>query len=147
MNIIWLKIRTNWDVLIAERNTIDITAILRNENIMQILNYGLLEACKRHIPRKTILFLTNDQPCFDESCRRAHHHKQTLLNIWGHNRSHENYQNFSEARSEGNKTYYEAKIRYKKLKAQLQITQDHLWWIKLVISFRFIYFNTSAIVR
>ena len=81
-NTVWLKSRANWDALAAECDAINVTAILRSENSMRALNHVLLEACNRHIPRKTILLRTNDQPWFDESCRRAHHRKQTLFHVW-----------------------------------------------------------------
>ena len=125
----WLKSRANWDALAAECDAINVTAILRSENSMRALNHVLLEACNRHIPRKTILLCTIDQPWFDESCRRAHHRKQTLFHVWRRNWSQLNYLNFSEARREANRIFHEAEKRYnQKLKTQLQeVTQDHLW--------------------
>ena len=141
---VWLKSRANWDALAAECNAINVTAILRSENIMHALNHVLLEICSRHMPRKTILFRTNDQPWFDESCRRAHHHKQTLFHVWRRSRSQLNYQNFSEARREANRIFHEAEKRYnQKLKTQLQeVNQDHLWWTKLKSSI----FGSSTLI-
>ena len=141
---VWLKSRANWDALAAECDAINVTAILRSENSMRALNHVLLEACNRHIPRKTILLRTNDQPCFDESCRRAHHRKQTLFHVWRRNRSQLNYLNFSEARREANRIFHEAEKRYnQKLKTQLQeVTQDHLWWTKLKSSI----FGSSTLI-
>ena len=81
---------------------------------MRALNHVLLEACNRHIPRKTILLHTNDQPWFDESCKRAHHRKQTLFHVWRRNQSQLNFLNFSEARREANRIFHEAEKRYNK---------------------------------
>ena len=138
---VWLKSRANWDALAAECDAINVTAILRSENSMRALNHVLLEACNRHIPRKTILLRTNDQPWFDESCRRAHHRKQTLFHVWRRNRSQLNYLNFSEARRDANRIFHEAEKRYnQKLKTQLQeVTQDLLWWTKLKSSILFLF--------
>ena len=144
MKTVWLKSRANWDALAAECDAINVTAILRSENSMRALNHVLLEACNRHIPRKTILLRTNDQPWFDESCRRAHHRKQTLFHVWRRNRSQLNYLNFSEVRREANRIFHEAEKRYnQKLKTQLQeVTQDHLWWTKLKSSI----FGSSTLI-
>ena len=139
-----MKSRANWDTLAAECDAINVTAILISKNSMRALNHVLLEACNRHISQKTILLRTNDQPWFDESCRRAHHHKQTLFHIWKRNRSQLNYLNFSEARREANRIFHEAEKRYnQKLKTQLQeVTQDHLWWTKLKSSI----FGSSTLI-
>ena len=140
---VWLKSRGNWDALAAECDAI-VTAILRSENSMRALSHVLLEACNRHIPRKTILLRTNNQPWFEESCRRAHHCKQTLFHVWRHNRSQLNYLNFLEARRDANRIFHEAEKRYnQKLKTQLQeVTQDHLWWTKLKSSI----FGSSTLI-
>ena len=53
---VWLKSHTNWDALAAECDAINVTAILRSENSMHALNHVLLDACNRHIPRKTMNF-------------------------------------------------------------------------------------------
>ena len=90
----------------------------------------------RCVPKKVINFRTNDQPWFDDTCRRAHHDKQTKFNAWRRNRSNENYIIFVESRRAANRTYHTAERNYNNsLKRKLEgITQPHLWWTKLASS-------------
>ena len=142
---VWLKSRGNWAALKHCCQNLNISNVISNANPMHKLNSMLMAMCERYIPRKIIKIRTNDQPWFDDNCRRAYHDKQTKFNLWRRNRSQQNFECFVESRRVANRIYHSAERNYNaSLKQKLEeITQPHLWWTKLKSSI--FGSNTSAI--
>ena len=130
---VWLKSRANWDAVDQACGALNISEALLDQHPMRRLNQMLMPILERYVPRKTIRIRTNDQPWFDDTCRRAYHDKQTRFNAWRHDKSRDNYERFVESRRQANRIYHAAEKRYNdSLKRKLEeISQPHLWWTKL----------------
>ena len=131
--VVWLKSRANWDAIDIACKALNISEAIQDQRPMHRLNQMLMPILERHVPRKVIKIRTNDQPWFDDTCRRAYHDKQTKFNIWRRNKSRVNYENFVESRRLAKGIFHAAERRYNdSLKRKLvDISQPHLWWTKL----------------
>ena len=78
---IWLKSRANWDAIDQACKALNISEAILDQHPMHKLNSMLMLILERHIPRKVIKIRTNDQPWFDDACRRSYHDKQRSINI------------------------------------------------------------------
>ena len=87
---VWLKSRANWDPIDQACKALNISEAIQDQHPMHRLNQMLLPILERHVPRKIIKIRTNDQPWFDDTCRRAYHDKQTKFNVWQHRKSRVN---------------------------------------------------------
>ena len=130
---IWLKSRANWDAIDEACRVFNISECIQDQHPMHKLNRMLMSILERLVPRKIIKIRTNDQPWFNDTCRRAYHDKQRSFNIWRRNRTRENYESFAESRRQANRIYHAAENQYiSSLRRKLEeINQPHMWWTKL----------------
>ena len=130
---VWLKSRADWVGCEQSCQALSISDAISDPHPMAKINNMLSTVLARHVPSKIIKIRTNDQPWFDESCRRAYHDKQTKFNAWRRNRTRANFNIFAESRRVANRIYHRAERAYNvSLKRKLaEITQPHLWWTKL----------------
>ena len=82
---VWLKSRAHWVGCEQSCQALNISLAISDPHPMAKTNSMLSTVLARHVPSKIIKIRTNDQPWFDESCRRAYHDKQTRFNVWRRN--------------------------------------------------------------
>ena len=130
---VWLKSRADWAGCEQSCRALNISDAISDPNPKGKINSMISSVLTRHVPSKIIKIRTNDQPWFDESCRRAYHDKQTKFNAWRSNKTAANFNLFAESRRAANRIYHRAERAYNTdLKRKLsEITQPHLWWTKL----------------
>ena len=130
---VWLKSRADWIGCEDSCRALNISDAISDPHPMAKLNDMLSTILARHVPSRIIKIRTNDQPWFDESCRRAYHDKQSKFNAWRRNRTRENFEIFTQSRRTANRVYHRAERLYNNnLKSKLaEIRQPHLWWTKL----------------